>query len=762
MACGYLGWAPFLDELKAALGPDEAARLSTAHPTFVVDAIQDLLDGERFTQIFQHAFHPDRATKDPPRWLELLFELDLGLYITTNYTHEIETVSKRYGFEEALLWYAKGTTDLVRRLGRKRVLYLHGRFDDDPLYRPDKVRVVLGDRSYQYAYHKVPTVREILRTVVRSSTLLIVGASLDDEDIRYTLRAVAADAQDPGAPHFVIHEVWPVGHPRYADPALRESDLVDRYHLQPIFHRVEIGADGKPVFDDLQRVIQELVDAVRHQRANEQAPGGRSRDGAHDASLAANLTRLLPSPGDFADVARQVGIDLTHNMLQRTPQDRWSGLVSTCRRMDAVETLRAAARERLPPRRHRELRSTWVADRLELTNRARVTTLLDTLATPFFGPLRSAAEGRSSDRDDLGLLALDRYWGIAPPDNAQVEEWRSALNASATVYQRAREKEQLTADGRVNDGDLGVALAADLLARRCTAAPNAGQALLADALPHLAEYGAYRHEILIHLLAWWPTAKESVLGFIQGDFSRPGRGSVDQLLALTFAERLLREAGVPPIADQIPTPIAVQWARRSGLDAYVASVLEILGENRVEVYLDEWRAAKGAARTALARAVRRSAWQGPPVADPVLAPAIEATRPETAVARILELVAKPPVRAVWLDILPVDPDQPQIQALGELLAGGAGWRAERTARRSAELLSEHPDLVMVWDALGSRRRHWIERLQPESLPQLAMAELGEILQRRTLALEELADFARLGARLRNRAPALPDTLEGEA
>lgn len=763
VSCGYPGWSGFLQELLSAFEPEQAARLGELRPTTLVDKVQELLKGERFTQIFRRTFAPERATEGPPRWLRLLFDLELDLYITTNYTHEVETVSHDYGFDPALLWYAQETPGLVRRVGTKRALYLHGRYDDDPHYRPPEVRVVLGEQSYKNAYFTPGRVRSILRTVATSTTLVIVGASLADKEIGDTLRAVAAES-DQGPPHYVIYELWPPGHPRHQDPEALETTLLSEYHLQPIFYEVEMVAD-KPVFHDLVRVVSHIAAAIAEQRARLRAAGERPRDLTADASLAINLTRLLPSPRDFAAVARSVHVDTTRKLLQRTPLDRWSGLVSIGRRMGTIEALRAAARNRLPHRRHEELR-TAAAPTPALIDRTRVTAFVAATAPaqPYLGPL-SRAPDTAAARDALGLLALDRYWGIGSPENPQVQEWRDAVDAEASAVRRALEKKLLTVtdkgEVRLRDaeGDLGFALAADLVARRSAADFGAGERLLGAALPRLAEYDAYRQEILVHALAWWPAGAHLVERFLDERFAAGG-GSVDVLLAVTFAQRLLREAGRERAAMQIPAPISVQWAERHGLEAYVASVLEILGEQRVEVYLDRWLEAKGPARTALARAIRRCAWHGPPVAHPVLAAAIEASRPETPLPRILALIAKPPVRALWLDILPADPGAQQIEALGELLAPAIGWRAQRLAQRAVELLCEHPDLLLVWDALGEHRCDWVEHLEPARLLPGALTALREDLQKRTLSAAEQWAFARLGERLKEATP--PSALEKEA
>lgn len=745
ISCGYLGWAAFLERLEEEVDSSLAAALRERSFLTRADALQDALTNggdDRFTPIFQQTFHPNRATSDPPAWLSLLFDLGLRHYVTTNYTNELDVVSRRHGFQSAIRWHEKGTLDLLRGIGR-RVLHLHGRYDDLPVTRDGRTQIVLGERSYQDAYF-TGRVADIIRTLLKSSTLLIVGASLDDEDIRSTLRGVATVADSTDAYHYVIHELWPEGHPRYRDPESLEQDLLARYRLQPIFFEVAID-QGSPVFDELHHVIRQLVDAVKRRRGEAAAPGGR--DSAHDASLAWALTRLLPSPRDFRQVAAGIGVDATPSVLRRSPMDRWYSLVGQARRTRSIEKLRDVAKARIPRRRAPELGSSSIQP--QPIDRANVEEFF--AGSPegrYFGPLSAAAAERSSAREDLGALAFYQYWG-KEPDHPQVDAWRQSLrDRDVRVFEKAVEEGKIKPDGWFVDRDMGLAVAADFIVRRCEEDDGVGEDLMAWVLPRLADCDAFRYEILVHVLAWWPGASSLVTRFLEGGLVPPAGSSVDQLLALTFTERLQRDADLMPSVMQVPIPVSVQWAKQAGLDGFVASVLEVLGEDRLEIYLEQWRGAKGPARTALARAIRRCAIkQGVPVGDALLDRAIEATLPETTVARILKVIENPRVLNLWLDLLPLDPNEAQVTALGERLVG-ARWGGERTAFRCAERLSQHPDLVLVWKSLGERRRPWIEKLEPQRLPELACKALLEDLQRRTLTREEAADFDRLAARLR--------------
>lgn len=762
MACGYPGWDGFLRLLAQEIDPAQAARLMRKGLTLRADALQDALytstgNHRRFRQVFRSSFDPNRATLPPPQWLQSLFAMTFRVYITTNYTDELERTSRDFGFAEGLRWRDKGTTDLVLGLEPKRVLYLHGRYDDDPVYQEDQVEVVLGEDSYKWAYLRNRPVARILENVISSTRLLIIGASLADEDITGTLRAVSA-VQDHGAhSHYILHPLWPQGHENHQDADLLEEGLNAKYHLQPIFWEVEVDDQGRASYTNLERLVEGLVLALDRYRSNRRVPAVPERWGDRDATLALSLTRLLPSPRDFTQVASLVGFEVTRSVLARSPLDRWHSLVRTASLNRKEEDLFRAAAGLLPQRRAEELRAHVTSCQQPLPNRIRIANTLEAFVPAFFGPSSGLEAGSWSPRDDLGLLALDRYWQPrVDPKCFQIDRWIVRLDPGTQVYKRAHAEGLLARDGTFAKPDLGIEAAADFLVRRCAEQEETGQSLIGWALPRLAECQALRHEILLYLLAWWPPATTTVMTFLETGLGREPPDPVQHLVELTFAERLQREAGLPLSIDQVEVPFSIQWAQRAGLDHYTATVLEILGEWRPEIYLHYLRKARGATRIALARALRRCVRQNSPLGEPVLDSAIEATQPSTSVERILYLTKKPQVRKTWLDILPIDPEPPQIEALGQLLSDDTGRRAARTAIRSAERLSEHPDLVRVWDVLGERRRLWIKRLEPTRLPQHAVRQLLEILGKRTLPPEEAADFHELQQQLRQPKPLRPN------
>lgn len=85
----------------------------------------------------------------------------------------------------------------LRRLSGLELIYLHGRFDD-PV---DKI--ILGEKSYRQAYEHPGAINERLKAVCQTNTLLLVGSSLQDEDMMGVLRFTLAIGKQR-APHYTI------------------------------------------------------------------------------------------------------------------------------------------------------------------------------------------------------------------------------------------------------------------------------------------------------------------------------------------------------------------------------------------------------------------------------------------------------------------------------------------------------------------------------------------------------------------------------
>lgn len=273
IACGYPGWSAFLDELKSPLRrklrDDYLAELEKRDVRTRLDEISSLLADE-YPRIFRATFEPRGDGSSVPEWLRLILDLPVAILLTTNYTCELEQAARFHPSSplkenpDAIRWYdAAAVSRALRRIdARTRLVYIHGRYDDWPGTERDHEgrewsRIVLGEKSYAYAYEYPGAIKERFRGLLQTHTLLVIGASLQDEDLTGTLRfAKALGGTDPGR-HYVILPIRPDMNPR-----LRAADYLDRFNLQPLFYPLGDEAGTLQDHGGLQELLRDLVQRV--------------------------------------------------------------------------------------------------------------------------------------------------------------------------------------------------------------------------------------------------------------------------------------------------------------------------------------------------------------------------------------------------------------------------------------------------------------------------------------------------------------------
>jgi hypothetical protein len=272
IACGYPGWGAFLGALerplRAEFGDVYVEKLKVERPDFLprLDKMVQLL-GDQWPTIFRETFAPRGTGEDAPEWIRLLFDLNARLILTTNYTEELEQVASFHpsaplGRDATPVrwWDAKRLDDAMRRSrGRAELVYIHGRHDDDPALRSDDrgprwSRIVLGEASYQHAYENSGPVGRALEAVARTHTLLFVGSSLADDDMRGVIRGVKAAVGPGGAPHYAV-----LGLDETRAPAGDAEVSVERYGLRPLYYPVRRDAAGMPDHSALEALLRELA-----------------------------------------------------------------------------------------------------------------------------------------------------------------------------------------------------------------------------------------------------------------------------------------------------------------------------------------------------------------------------------------------------------------------------------------------------------------------------------------------------------------------
>jgi tetratricopeptide (TPR) repeat protein len=270
IACGYPGWEGFLAALSLPLKHrlrDEAyAETMQRHVRTRLDEIASHL-GNKYPRIFEQTFRPREDIGPIPEWIKLIYDLPPRLLLTTNYTTELERGSQ-FMAAEPVCWYeAKAVSRALKGAEvRRQIIYLHGRYDDSVALERDPQglewsRVILGEKSYKYAYKHPGTIGHRFMAVCQTNTLLVVGASLKDEEVTGTLAAV--QALSDGDVHYAILPL-----PAGKSPDGEAAEYIDRYGLQPLFYESATGGHDAA----LASLIAEIVDRATPQVIKRDVP----------------------------------------------------------------------------------------------------------------------------------------------------------------------------------------------------------------------------------------------------------------------------------------------------------------------------------------------------------------------------------------------------------------------------------------------------------------------------------------------------------
>jgi hypothetical protein len=287
IACKYPGWTEFLGRLEEPLREKmKADYLDELRKSDIRTRLDHLVShlGDDYASIFKDTFQPKGDGRAMPSWIRLVFDLPVGLVLTTNYTSELEQIARFHPSSPLgdsptpVRWHV--APDVARAIrqaeGRTRLIYVHGRYDDWPGIERDPQglewsRVVLGEKSYRYAYEHPGTLRERLKAVCQTSTLLVIGASLHDDDITGTLRFARAISGSGQLPHYAI---LPLS--SGSDPGSIDREYFDRFGLRLMFYPTIHRSDGSVDHDGIADLLQDLVQrAVPPSTTRREIPYGR-------------------------------------------------------------------------------------------------------------------------------------------------------------------------------------------------------------------------------------------------------------------------------------------------------------------------------------------------------------------------------------------------------------------------------------------------------------------------------------------------------
>jgi hypothetical protein len=164
---------------------------------FVAETIRRKLPRSDFDEALYRIFRDPNIR--PIERHRLVTRVPLAGVVTTNYDKLLETAyAEARGFPQPTYTY-KSSTSVISALrhGRFFILKAHGDIDD-----PETI--VLSERDYRDLTWRQPGYRSVLSAIFMTKTILFVGASLSDTDVKLVLETVSESFAGGGPTHFAL------------------------------------------------------------------------------------------------------------------------------------------------------------------------------------------------------------------------------------------------------------------------------------------------------------------------------------------------------------------------------------------------------------------------------------------------------------------------------------------------------------------------------------------------------------------------------
>lgn len=143
------------------------------------------------------------SPKPPPTPLHVgMTKLDrLQFVVTTNYDTLIERAYRAAGFDDLPVLSFKDVGELQRRLSKREFFLLKAHGDAQ---KPGN-SIILTERDYREILYRQPAYQSLVSTIFTMFTVVFIGASLNDPEIKLLLGYIT-DAFSPGAgpAHFAL------------------------------------------------------------------------------------------------------------------------------------------------------------------------------------------------------------------------------------------------------------------------------------------------------------------------------------------------------------------------------------------------------------------------------------------------------------------------------------------------------------------------------------------------------------------------------
>lgn len=206
LAAGLPTWTGLLDQLASAaatggyLSPAESAQLRRAVKEgkylMVADRIRRALGSSDFDRALDEIFRGPGLK--PTSLHALIAEIGFSAVVTTNYDKLIEGAFASHGIIPPTYTFDDGP-DIISALSHNRFFILKAHGDIDR-----KTTIILSERDYRNVLYRQPGYRAALNTIFITKTILFVGTSLSDVDVKLILESVSESFSGKGPGHYCL------------------------------------------------------------------------------------------------------------------------------------------------------------------------------------------------------------------------------------------------------------------------------------------------------------------------------------------------------------------------------------------------------------------------------------------------------------------------------------------------------------------------------------------------------------------------------
>jgi hypothetical protein len=180
--------------------PGEAGKLQKAVKEgkylFVAQTVRQVLGARAFGDAFEDIFRS--PTLKPTNRHALITRIPFLAVLTTNYDKLLESAYAAQGSIPATYTY-RDAPDVIAALshGKFFILKAHGDIDR-------KDTIILSEKDYRDVVYREPGYRAALNTIFITKTVLFVGASLSDIDVKLILESVSESFSGSGPTHYAL------------------------------------------------------------------------------------------------------------------------------------------------------------------------------------------------------------------------------------------------------------------------------------------------------------------------------------------------------------------------------------------------------------------------------------------------------------------------------------------------------------------------------------------------------------------------------